>query len=292
MKNKFLVSISSLLLFISICKGETLAMNNSLHNVPYEKMNTLSQTLTNELSKTPQKGFDSFQYYYANGDIELKSYMMATLKRTTLESNDLVLRQQTTSFLLNVVLHEEENQLYNEALNGLLSFSKNDFTAEAKNILEKIDISPSTELIKIMEAANIQSREKELNTIIATSESSQDRWAATMALARMGYEKRLKEVIQQVRSEADIVERSRLFDDLAWTKQQDAFDVLRGYLYSPKYLPDTRDHSKLGSPEATYAARTFIQYIKNCPVKSEFPNASELAIIANWADQQRIWVFN
>ena len=98
-------------------------------------------------------------------------------------------------------------------------------------------------------------------------------------------------MIQRVKSELDIVQRSRLFDDLAWTRQQDSFNVLREYLHSQEHLPSTKDESIPGTPEAAYAGRAFINHIKNCPVKSEFPNAKELPIIVKWADQQKEWQF-
>ena len=293
MKNKHLIFIFIPILFLwtDFCKGDTPSMDNQLHDMPYEEMHALAQTLSEELIKTPKKGFEDFQYHYTHGDTPLKSYLIATLKRTTLESGNLVLRQQTTYFLLKVVLHETEIQLHNEALNGLLNYSENDFSAETKAILAKIDIFQSPELIKITGVANIQSREKELHDIATTSTDPQLKWAATLALARMGDKQKLNAVIQGVKSEPDIVQRSgRLFDDLAWTRQQETFNVLREYLHSQKHLPSTKDESIPGTLEAAYAARAFINHIKNCPIKSEFPNAEELPIIVNWADQQKEWL--
>lgn len=65
---------------------------------------------------------------------------MATLKITTLKSNNFALRQQTITFLLNVVGNEHVSQLRNEALDGLLEFAESDFTAEIKAELAEIDI--------------------------------------------------------------------------------------------------------------------------------------------------------
>ena len=288
MKNKLLIFI--LFLLTNACKWNTPAMNNQLHNMPYEEMHALAQRLSEELNNTPQKGFESFQYYYAHGDTPVKSYLMATLKRTTLESDNFALRQQTAGFLLNVATRETEIQLHNEALDGLLKHSENDFSPRTKTILAKIDISQSPELIKITGVANIKSREEELKNIATISRVPQIKRASIMALARMGDKQNLNEVIQMVKSESDIVQRIYLFDDLAWTRQQEAFSILRNYLHSQERLPDTRDHSIPGTPEAAYAARAFINHIKNCPVKSVFPNAEELPIIVNWADQQKKWL--
>ena len=293
MKNKFFILFLSAFLLAS-CKGEFLDNEGKIDNMPYEEMHALANNLSEKLIHTPEKGFENFLSYYTRADVPLKSYLLATLQRTALASDNTYLRQQTTHLMLDITRTESEIQFINQALDGLQNFSERDFTSETKVILEKMEIADSQELIKITGAANIQSRVKDLQEIATSSSLPKSQWAATLALARMGDVQKLEEIIQRVKTSTDIIERSgRLFDELAWTKKQEAFNVLREYLYSQAYLPSVRDHDKPGTPEAVYAARAFARHIRNCPpIKHDLPDKQELTDIIYWAKEQKEWQIN
>jgi hypothetical protein len=116
-------------------------------------------------------------------------------------------------------------------------------------------------------------------------------WAATLALARMGEKESTEYVIAQVRRERDLILRSTsLFDDLAYTRQPAAFNLLREYLNSQARMPQVKDNVP-GQLEAVRAATQFALYAKGCPVQGDAVVEADVPKIAKWASAQTSWTF-
>jgi hypothetical protein len=112
-------------------------------------------------------------------------------------------------------------------------------------------------------------------------------WTALLALSRMGDERALARVIQQVRNERDIIVRaSILFKDLGYTRQPGAFEALRGYLNSESRLPQIKSNVP-GRLEAAYAATEFVRHVQGFPIQEPDPSEEQVLQARTWANAQK-----
>lgn len=229
---------------------------------------------------------------------ELKRDLYALAWQVGLAKDDIVRRQDMTSYLVEA-LASDTSFLRGQVLRFLQDFSKNDFDMPTLKILKELtlDDEHANLLIRLIGVVDLQARRPELKQIAGVDWEESDptalhnspQWSAALALARMGDNSSMHRIIERVRSETDIVARATLlFGDLAYTRQQPAFDVLRSYLGSTERLPQVKESVK-GELEARYAATLFAKFTANCPVQGPDVEETDIPRIRDWAAMQRKW---
>jgi hypothetical protein len=94
-----------------------------------------------------------------------------------------------------------------------------------------------------------------------------------------------------VRGEQEIVTRAtKLFGDLAYTRQPAAFDELTRYLGSEERLPQLKD-TVPGTPEALHAAREIAAHVAGAPIEPDDVGENEIDAMRRWAEAQSSWTF-
>ena len=160
------------------------------------------------------------------------------------------------------------------SLRLLLSFKRDDFTEMDRDALTALSTSRlSPTLARVIGLADARAAGPTLQAVAGPPFPEQGSalqndlaWAASLALARMGDGQRLNEVLERVRNETDIIQRSTLlFPDLGYTKAPGAFDMLRGYLDSTARLPPLKSAEDQGDPEALFAARVIADHTTGGP---------------------------
>jgi hypothetical protein len=184
------------------------------------------------------------------------------------------------------------------ALRFLFDFDAEDLDAGSRQrLIERpIDDEHGVALLRLIGHFELVERREQLREIAGPPTSSHraksEGWTALLALARMGDEPALARVLDGVRRENDTVTRATLlFEDLAFTRQPAAFDLLREYLHSEERLPPLKDTGP-GSPEALDAARQFALHAVGCPVQGEDVSTSDIPTVRAWADAQTRWTLH
>ena len=122
-------------------------------------------------------------------------------------------------------------------LNYLTGFRKNDFSVAAKDSLYAYFQRKSgniNTLIRLLGYLNVQKAKNELFSLSQDGAAGRkDRWAALLALSRMGDEQAINDVMNRVKrmpvSDALVYE---VFPDLVYTRRREAFNYLLETLYS------------------------------------------------------------
>jgi len=242
-------------------------------------------------------GLEALRKRSAKADEALRFDLLGMAWDAGSRSPDAATRKAMVRYLLDATGAKSEHP--EQALKFLLDFAEGDFDRDARAILETLPLSGegAAEVARVLGVAQLHSRRPELKTLSEQAPAGKahalyasSAWAASLALARMGDEERMKFVIAQVKAERDPVLRpTQLFDDLAYTRRQEAFDALRGYLRSAERLPRVKDHVP-GTREAVRAATQFALYAEGCPVAGDNVEEADLHRISVWADAQTRWV--
>lgn len=293
----FLTIIIFIVMPLKTTKGAA-AMMDSEELLGYSQRETIVNRLSGELTVHWVEGIKSLRAYDNHESEELKFDLAAMAWRFALNSHDLNIRQQLVNYLLDAVINGT-SFIQGQALKFLQDFSPPDFDKYAINRLNSMSLIDgySSETIRLIGIAGLRSKSAELNEIAAVNwqeiEVNQlyasPHWAAALVLARFDDVESTKRVIKQVMSENNIVVRAtKLFKDLAYTKQQLVYNALRTYLHSKERLPELRVNTP-GRPEAIYAAAMFAQHISGSPVTSTDLEEKDIATIRRWADAQLSW---
>jgi hypothetical protein len=237
---------------------------------------------------------------YADGRPEpFRRDLYAMYWRTGTRAESAPRRMATVEFLLQQVTGEGD-VLRPQILKWLQDFEKDDFNAEARQRLAALPWTPAfaPEAIRLVGIAELSDLVPWLRSLIRDAPlaapppagyHASNTWAALLALARMGDAASLARVIQQVRSEPDIILRaSVLFMDLGYTRQSAAFDALRIYLNSNERLPQLKPTAP-GRLEAAYAAAAFSKHLRNFPIQETDFNEQQVTQARAWANAQSRW---
>lgn len=265
-----------------------------------EQREAITDTIAAQLSTDLTAGLKSLRSYDGHEFQELKRDLLAMAWHVALKSDDHAVRQALVNYLLEAVLSGTPF-LQGQALRFLQDFPPRDFDQHATNALQALSLSGDygSERIRLIGIAGIETRAAALHEIAGENREGMqaDRlyasreWAALLTLARFGDAESTKRVIEQVKNESDIILRAtRLFADLAYTRQPLAFDALRDYLHSQERLPQIKA-SVPGTPEAVYAAALFAKHVEGSPVTSADVYEKDVAAIRQWADAQTTWIF-
>jgi hypothetical protein len=232
---------------------------------------------------------------------ELRRDLYALFWRMATESQEQPKRTGVVECFLSRI-SAETTMLGRQLLKWLQDFRKEDFDQNALVMLNALpwteDYCP--EVIRLTGIAGAQRvvprlqaqvKDQPLRTPPQPGYHNTNTWAALLALARLGDEQALAEVIRRVLEEQDIVVRATiLFSDLGYTMRPAAFDTLKVYLNSDKRLPAVKN-TVPGRMEAARAAAVFSRYIRNFPIQeTDFTEPQTLQARA-WANSQTSWQF-
>ncbi|MEA3444156.1 MAG: hypothetical protein U9R19_05455 [Bacteroidota bacterium] len=280
-------------------KGEKNMTSNQV-NLDYSQREKIVKNIDSELSTNWKEGLELLKSYDDNKSEELKRDILAMVWRFGLKSQDSIVRQTMVNYMLNVFA-KQSLFLQGQAIKFLQDFSYTDFNNYAVNNISSLtwEGDYNYEIILLVGIANIRTKIPELKKMAGNNWKvsgpnqlySSCQWAASLVLARFGDIKITKRIIEQVNEEQDIIVRStRLFADLAYTRQQLAFDTLRKYLHSQERLPQVKS-TVPGQKEAIYAAEIFANFVVGCPVSGPDIEIEEVQKIKIWADRQSKWLF-
>ncbi len=275
--------------------------NDNMNNPPAELDYSAREAIINDLDRQLRvdwnEGLKSLRSYDADSE-DLRRDILALAWRFALGSSDTLVRQELVHYLLDTVLNGTLF-LQGQAIRFLMDFSPPDFDVRAAKKLTALPWSGEygSEIIRLIGSADIRSRVPEIHVESGSTWKHVDshtfyaspQWAATLVLSRFGDINSTKRVCDRVEKEPDIVVRAtKLFRDLAYTKQPHAFNLLRSFLHSKNRLPQLKD-SVPGELEAKYAAAQFAEHVNGCPVLGPDVYEKDIQAIRNWADEQTVF---
>lgn len=292
---------ASFYLFLAILAG-CRAMTNSDASMDYTDYATREATIE-EVIQTLQvdwdEGLSDLRALREIGSEELGRDLYALAWRVGLAGTEIGHRQAMTTYLVEGIA-SNSSFLRGQALKFLQDFSKDDFDASSRETLEELPWNDehSISLIRLIGIVNLQTKIPALEHVAAEDWETSNpyilqnsrQWSATLALARMGDIASMDRIVERVRSEPDIVARSSVFfQDLAYTRRQAAFDMLRDYLESTERLPQLKSTVQ-GELEARYAAALFAEFAVGCPVEGSDVDEEDIPRIRDWAAAQQSWL--
>ena len=158
-------------------------------------------------------------------------------------------------------------------LNHLTGFRKNDFSAAAKDSLYTYFQRKSgnmNTLIRLLGYLNVQKAKNELFALSQDGAAGRkDRWAALLALSRMGDEQAINDVMNRVKrmpvSDALVYE---VFPDLVYTRRREAFSYLLETLNSDAKNCESADPERPSRIPCAYRVMEMLApAIGNYPLK-------------------------
>ena len=228
---------------------------------------------------------------------DLRRELYATMWRSGVALDDVTRRQGIVDVMVGEVAREE--WLQSQLLKWLQDFRSADFSEGAKRQLAALPWTPdyAPEVIRVIGVAEIEAvrprLEKEAEQLPEQAEEepmyATNAWAARLALARMGDQARLRQVMAAVEDTSDDVIRATvLLQDVGYTKQPAAYSLIRDYLLSDARLPSVKE-SDPGRLEACYAAAVLSEHIVNCPIRETDFTEEQVMQLRPWAKQQESW---
>jgi hypothetical protein len=240
------------------------------------------------------EGLVSLRAHEACGFVDLTIQLFALTWRRGLAEADPGVRSRYVGILVNAASHDDP-LVARMALRFLLSFEAPDLDPTARQALVErvVDDENGVEVLRVVAKFGLEERHEELQRLAglpADRHAARTQgWTALLALARMGDPVALQRVLESVSAEADIVTRATiLFDDLAFTRQPAAFDLLRTRLQSDARLPSLKPEG-VGEPEALHAARHLLAHVDGGPFDPTALTEADLPAIRTWADAQTTW---
>lgn len=208
--------------------------------------------------------------YYADtvNNVRAKAYDIA--HRVGQKSQQTAARQLAVAQLVNGV-KDKDTGISGNASQALTDFEKEDFNQAHKNEITELlgqQIPHKDQLIKVAGYINLMEALTILKQLSKPGNSRKARWAAYLALARMGEQEELEYVVKTVSSLSvndDVV--YEMVPDLIYTRQKLAFDYLFTIIASNKASctsadPDASAHILCGYRTMEYIA----PYINNFPL--------------------------
>ncbi|OFZ45397.1 MAG: hypothetical protein A2504_09885 [Bdellovibrionales bacterium RIFOXYD12_FULL_39_22] len=192
--------------------------------------------------------------------------------------------------------------LRNKLLKWLQDFHRNDFSKASRQLLNSlpwtIDFLP--EVIRLIGIVELHEALPRLRKLVENNQlgdrpplgyHNNNTWAALMALARMGDDISLTEMLHKIQQEQDIIVKvTFLLMDLAYTRRPEAYNVLRQYLNSYQRLPQVKE-TVPGRLAAAYVAAAFSKYLTGFPIIETDFSELQVAQARDWANAQTQWRF-
>lgn len=236
--------------------------------------------------------------YISDSSPRVRHRALANLAGSASRSDNSGLRTQAVNLLLRA-LDDEVGLVWQHASKDLSKFRKSDFDDNAKlwlktRLLDDNKLYPG--IIKAVGVAGLEDEASRLNQIFENGPShpslkngirfySTPEWAAALAQARLGDEKKVNFVLEKVKAEDDeTVKVTRLFGDLAYVRHPNAIAELLSIIESGKRLPPLKSNAP-GTLYAHYAIDVLIQEFPAIPIPKKNSGVytnEEIIVVKNW----------
>lgn len=212
------------------------------------------------------------------------------------------IRQEVTKRLVEGLI-EKKSSISNNCYEWLLTFKKDDFNKNSKEILRTAIATKnsSSRILLIIGIADIKEILPRLQELAIDEKNDRPdptrkwyykiNWAARLAMARMGIKEEITKCIEMAESEQDSDERvKRVLPKIGYIRQPEAIEYLKKYLESSKRLPDIDNR-----PGPTYASRVvhiLAESLENFPIKQKDARdykEEEIALCRKWMSEQKEW---
>jgi len=207
--------------------------------------------------------------YCSDTNYEVRSEAYNLVYIVALKSKKPETRQNSV-FTLVKGINDKNKSISGWAVTHLSVFNRDDFNPKSKSIITSAlnkRIPNKNELIKIAGYLNLQEAKNSLINIAANSQNIPDKWAAYLALARMGeqaYIDKINAIVNKYELNNDVVYEA--IPGLIYTRQKDCFGYVIEALNNRKKLCMSPDPD---NPERIPCGYRIMEYL--APVIEGFP---------------------
>jgi hypothetical protein len=190
--------------------------------------------------------------YYSDSVSTVRARAYSLARSISVNTPELSIRQRSVQSLIDACRDKDSGNI-GSVLSYLTGFSNSDFTSSAKDSLRSLCKSKSPhfdKLIRLVGFLELSDLKPQLQTLSQQSDApKKDRWAAQLALARMGDQAIIQNIMNRVK-QLPVNDESvyQLFPDLIYTRQMEAISYLTRVLFSDEnncQLADDERSSKI-----------------------------------------------
>lgn len=175
----------------------------------------------------------------------VRSKAFSITRAVGVKAKQPAIRQESVQQLINGG-RDKDSGIVGSVLGNLTEFRKEDFTIVAKDSLRSLFKSKPAhlhQLVKLIGFLELNDLQSDLRAISQQNNAGKrDRWAAQLALARMGDQMMIQNILERVKKlpiNDDLV--YEVFPDLIYTRQMEAISYLTRVLFSDENNCETAD---------------------------------------------------
>ena len=224
-------------------------------------------------TRNSEKILQALQPYYADSlpSVRAKAYNMA--ERVGQKAQEGATRQLAVKQLINAI-NDNDTGISGNASEALSGFAKEDFNASHRSeiaALLKQEIPHKDQLVKLAGYLNIKEAQTTIKQLAQPGNNRKTRWAAYLALARMGEQQELQYIVKTIAAmplNDDVV--YEMVPDLIYTRQKTAFDYLFTIINNDGPSCSSADPDASANMLCGYRTMEYIApYIKGFPLPVE-----------------------
>lgn len=300
MKPKYIIQLTvitflHILVSVSFMQGQDIEIKiaDMMENARNHGFIELDETIVSD--GIPQEILNALSKYRKDSLEQIRHTTMILEYQTAqkyLSDSNIVM--EVVERLANYCL-DKEPQVWQQAARLLLNFSEIDFSTKATETI-KFALKRSELSNEIILIAGIVGHKNEIEKMKNKYQNEMPDssklwygkfvWACQLALARMGDETAISEVINKVNTESEpILKITRLLKDIDYIRQPEGVEIIKEVLISNDRLPPLKA-GKPGTKCAHYAMDLLANSIEDFPVKSKGCGYSkaELEKARKWVD--------
>ncbi len=222
----------------------------------------------------PEELLPLLKKYLKARDFRTRFSALAWVGSVLHRAHDAPTRESAISLLLNVAETDHEGGIDDRAAELLGTLPAKAFDAEARRRVGELlsREQPRRNLILLAGVIGNSAFETRLRTLASRYKEggppmygSSD-WPAQLALARMGDAPSIERVVKGIEGVNDLSVLTRWLPNLGYTRQPEAVDLLKKYLFSDALLRPTTPRGP-GQPIAGYALYELAKMLYDFPVK-------------------------
>ncbi len=250
------LAITILLLFvndIAFSQSSVKDLENYMQSIRISPYAPAPQSILTD-SKNEVKLVEVLERYFADTieTVRAKAYYMT--KQIGQKSNGAALRKRIVHHL-TLAVGDRSSGISGTASRGLTVFAPDDFTSIERDSISaylKTSTPHLSDILKLAGYLKLNSQQGKINDLIRGTTSSQNKWAARLALARMGDPNAITFIVSRLSTAPindDLV--YEVVPDLAYTRQKEIFKFLHTIILSDAKTcqspdPDSNEKIKCG----------------------------------------------
>lgn len=250
-----------------------------------------------ELLHAPELSLTALRLYSLNRSPHVRGYLCRTLATLGESTPDRNTRQEVTVELFRL---SEQPDIRDSALRLLLRFGEQDFTASTRvNLLVRLQGARTPELLLVAGTVGGTACTATLRKIVEAPLAekggnplwyAQDRWFATLALARIGTPEEARRAVELANAEKNpVVTVGRILPLLAYTRQPEAVAFIGTFLADDGRMPGVKPGDR-GVAYWQYAVHALAENIPAFSVEQKFVGGydeHDLAAAREWVEDHR-----